>query len=317
MKTLYIVIPCFNEEEVIEKSYKIISNKLKQLIKDKYIKNDSMIVLIDDGSKDSTWNKIKKLNRNKNCIGIKLSKNFGHQNALLAGLLYSKDYCDITISMDADMQDDIDILENFIIEYNNGNDIVYGVRNDRKKDSFFKRKTALMFYKIMNKLGTNTIYNHADYRLISKKVLDCLDNYKEVNLFLRGLFPLMGFNSTCIYYSRKERIAGKTKYNIKKMVNFAVDGITSFSIKPIRIITLIGFIIFSISIIMIIYALISYISGKIVEGWTSIMCSIWMIGGLQLLALGIIGEYVGKSYMEVKHRPRYIIETINDKQKNK
>lgn len=316
MNVLYIVIPCYNEEEVLEISFKEINNKFKKLVKSKIISNKSKIVLVDDGSIDNTWNIIKKLNKNKNVIGIKLSKNFGHQNALLAGLMYSKDYCDITISMDADMQDDIEVIDEFIKEYENGNDIVYGVREDRSTDSIFKRKTAVLFYKIMNKLGTNTIYNHADYRLVSKKVLNELTNYKEVNLFLRGIFPSIGFSTACVNYSRKKRLAGKTKYNLKKMFNFAIDGITSFSIKPIRIITLMGIIVFSVSIIMLIYSFVRFMLGQTITGWTSLMFSIWMLGGLQLLSIGIIGEYLSKTYLEVKRRPRYIIDKIINESRN-
>ena len=310
---LYIIIPCYNEEEILEITYDTVNNKLKQLINKKVINSKSKIILIDDGSIDNTWKIINKFD--ENVIGIRLSKNFGHQNALLAGLLYSKDYCDITISMDADMQDDIEVIDEFIKEYNAGNEIVYGVRKDRKTDSIFKRKTAQAFYKIMNKLGANTIYNHADYRLVSKKVLDKLNDYNEVNLFLRGIFPLIGYNSSCVYYTRKKRMYGKTKYSFKKMLNFAIDGITSFSIKPIRLITILGFIIFSISILMLIYSFISFITGRVIAGWTSIMFSIWMIGGLQLLSIGIIGEYLAKTYLETKKRPRYIVDKIINKGK--
>ena len=305
---IYFVIPCYNEESCLKETTKRLEEKIQTLIKHKTISSKSRIVYVDDGSKDATWDNIKTLG--KNVIGIKLSKNQGHQNALLAGLMYSKDHCDAAISMDADLQDDITAIDSFIREFKNGNDIVYGVRSERKKDSFFKRNTALLFYRIMNKLGANTIYNHADYRLMSKRALKELSNFKETNLFLRGIVPLIGFNTTTIKYHRAERFAGESKYPLKKMVNFAIDGITSFSIKPIRLIFILGFIVSIFSFFVLIYTVIVKLVGQTVSGWAFIICSIWLLGGIQITTLGIIGEYIGKIYSEVKSRPRYIIEEI-------
>ncbi len=306
--TVYFVIPCYNEEECLKETTKRLKTKISDLIKNKIISTDSKIVYIDDGSKDKTWAIIEKFDNQ--IIGLKLSKNEGHQNALLAGLLYAKDHCDVAISMDADLQDDIDAVDKFIEKYNDGCDIVYGVRSERKKDSFFKRNTALLFYKIMNRFGTNTVYNHADYRLMSKRALEELENYKEVNLFLRGIVPLLGFKTDIVKYKRAERFAGESKYPLRKMINFAVNGITSFSIKPIRMIFSIGLITSFVALAILIYAIIIKIIGNAVSGWTFTICSIWLLGGLQMIALGIIGEYIGKTYQEVKARPRFIIEKI-------
>lgn len=312
MKTpiIYFVVPCFNEEECLEETTKRLENKISKLVKSKTISAKSKIVYIDDGSKDKTWQIIEK--SDSNIIGLKLSKNQGHQNALLAGLMYAKEYCDAAISMDADLQDDINAIDNFIEKFINGSDIVYGVRSERKEDSFFKKNTALLFYKIMNRLGTNTIYNHADYRLMSKRALEELSNFKEVNLFLRGIVPAIGLKTSIVKYSRAERFAGKSKYPLRKMINFAIDGITSFSVKPIRLIFLLGIIISFLSFIVLIYAIIVKLTNQAVSGWTFTICSIWLFGGIQMIALGIIGEYVGKTYSETKHRPRYIIEKIKE-----
>ena len=308
-EVLYIVIPCYNEEEVLQETTKELKTKLEKLIKDKVISEKSKVMYVNDGSKDKTWELIKTIkNKEKLFTGISLSRNRGHQNALLAGLMTAKEYADIIISMDADLQDDINAIDEMVKKYYEGNEIVYGVRSARKKDTFFKRFTAESFYKIMNKLGVEVVFNHADYRLTSKKVLNDLENFEEVNLFLRGMFPLIGYKSDVVYYERNERFAGESKYPLKKMINFAVDGITSFSVKPIRLILNVGIIIFIISIIMIIYALINKIIGNTVSGWTFIVCSIWLIAGVQILSLGVIGEYIGKIYNETKRRPKYIIE---------
>lgn len=306
---LYIVIPCYNEEEVLEETTKKLKIKLEKLISDKIISEKSRVMYVNDGSKDKTWEIIKDINKKEKLFtGISLSRNRGHQNALLAGLMTAKKYADFVISMDADLQDDINAIDEMIEKYYEGNEIVYGVRSARKKDTFFKRFTAESFYKIMNKLGVEVVFNHADYRLTSKKVLDNLENFEEVNLFLRGMFPLIGYKSDIVYYERNERFAGESKYPLKKMINFAVDGITSFSVKPIRLILNVGIIIFVISIIMILYALINKIIGNTVSGWTFIVCSIWLIAGVQMMSLGVIGEYIGKIYNETKRRPKYIIE---------
>lgn len=310
---LYIVIPCFNEEEVLKETTKRLKIKLKKLLKEKIISTKSRVMYVNDGSKDKTWSIIKEINQKGNLFtGISLSRNRGHQNALLAGLLTAKDYADIVISMDSDLQDDIDAIDKMITKYLEGNDIVYGVRSKRKKDSFFKKITAEGFYKVMNLLGVECIYNHADYRLTSKRVLEEFSNYKEVNLFLRGMFPLVGFKSDIVYYERNERFAGKSKYPLKKMLNFAWDGITSFSIKPLRMICILGFVILFISISIMIYSLIRKLTGNTVPGWTFLSISIWFIGGIQMISIGIIGEYIGKIYQETKQRPRYIIEEILD-----
>ena len=309
MKTLYIVVPCYNEEEVLHETTKRLKEKLDKLIKNKKIKKDSKVLYVNDGSKDNTWAIIEEINKNdKMFTGISLSRNRGHQNALVAGLLTAKEHADIIISMDADLQDDINAIDEMIEKNNNGCDIVYGVRNKREKDSWFKRTTAEGFYKFMKIMGVDVVFNHADYRLTSKRVLDNFADYHEVNLFLRGIFPLIGFKSDVVYYERNERFAGVSKYPLKKMLNFAWDGITSFSVKPIRMVLNIGIIMFVISIIMLIYALTVKILGNTVSGWTFIICSIWMIAGVQMLSLGIIGEYIGKIYSETKARPRFIIE---------
>ena len=314
---LYVVVPCYNEEEVLTETTKRLKEKLENLIKDKKISNKSRVMYINDGSKDDTWNLIEEISNKENLFtGISLSRNRGHQNALLAGLMTAKNYADIVISMDADLQDDINAIDEMIEKYNNGAQIVYGVRSSRKKDTAFKRMTAEGFYKFMKLMGVEVVFNHADYRLTSKRVLEELENYGEINLFLRGIFPLIGFKTDIVYYERNERFAGSSKYPLKKMLSFAWEGITSFSVKPIKMILNIGIIMFALSIIMIIYSIISKCLGNAVDGWTFITCSIWLVAGIQMLSLGIVGEYIGKIYSETKRRPRFIISrNLNEEQK--
>ena len=308
---LYIVVPCYNEEEVLFETSKRLKEKMVSLQDRNLITTESRIMFVDDGSRDKTWEIISELVKSDEVFsGVKLSKNRGHQNALLAGLMTANQCADCVISMDADLQDDVDAVDEFIEKFNQGNDVVYGVRSSRTTDTAFKRVTAQGFYKFMKMLGVDIVYNHADYRLMSKRALDALEQYKEVNLFLRGIVPLVGFKWDTVEYERHERFAGKSKYPLKKMLSFAFDGITSFSIRPIRIITSLGFLIFVASLISIIVLLILKLVGSTVQGWTTLMASIWMIGGIQLLSLGVIGEYIGKIYKEVKQRPRYVIETI-------
>lgn len=315
MKTLYVVIPCYNEEEVLNETTKRLKEKLTKLIEKKVITKDSKVMYVNDGSKDKTWDLIKEINsKEKLFTGITLSRNRGHQNALVAGLLTAKEYADVVISMDADLQDDINAIDEMLEKYNNGCEIVYGVRSSRKKDTFFKKVTAEGFYKFMKLMGVDIVFNHADYRLTSKKVLDQFENYKEVNLFLRGIFPLIGYKTDVVYYERAERFAGESKYPLKKMLNFAWDGITSFSVKPLRFICSLGFIILLVSFIIMCYSIIQKVMGNTVDGWTFIVISIWFIGGLQMLSIGIVGEYIGKMYNETKARPRYIVsENLNKK----
>lgn len=312
---LYVVIPCYNEEEVLPETTKRMKEKMSKLIKEKMISSKSKVMYVNDGSKDKTWEMIKDINKKEPLFtGVTLSRNRGHQNALLGGLMTAKNYADVVISMDADLQDDINAIDEMLEKYKNGCDIVYGVRSARKTDTFFKRFTAESFYKFMKVLGVDVVYNHADYRLTSKRVLEEFENFKEVNLFLRGMFPLVGYKSDVVYYERNERFAGESKYPLKKMLNFAWDGITSFSVKPLRFICTIGFIILFISIIIMIYSLVQKIIGNTVDGWTFLSISIWFIGGLQMISIGIIGEYIGKMYNETKQRPRYIIaENLEEK----
>lgn len=313
MKTLYIVIPCYNEEKVLKETAPMFLKKLEELINNKSVSNQSRILFVDDGSKDSTWSIISELARqNEHFTGRKLSKNRGHQNALLAGLMEAKDNCDITISIDCDGQDDINAMNKMIEEYYEGSEVVYGVRNKRKKDTFFKRTTAEAFYKFLNLMGAEVIYNHADYRLVSSRVLNEFANFKEVNLFLRGLIPLVGFKSTSVYYERNERIAGESHYPLKKMIGLALDGITSLSTKPLHMITGLGVFVSLLSFIGAIWAIITQVSGKAVTGWASLTAIICFMGGIQLICIGIIGEYIGKIYLEVKARPRYIISDKTD-----
>ena len=311
--TLYIVVPCYNEEEVLPESSKQLSSKLSHLIETGQVKDNSKILFVDDGSSDKTWAVIEELHKtSKNISGLKLSRNKGHQNALLAGLATAAKTADVTISIDADLQDDIDCMDEFLKKYYDGNDIVYGVRSDRKKDKAFKRTSAQLFYKLMHWLGVKIVYNHADYRLMSKRALEGLNDFKEVNMFIRGIVPLIGFKTDTVEYTRGERFAGESKYPFKKMLAFAWDGITSFSIRPIRFVAIFGFIAFLVSIGLMIKYLIDHILGYTVQGWSTLAISIWLIGGLQLLALGIIGEYIGKIYSEVKARPKYLIEEVLD-----
>lgn len=314
---LYLVIPCYNEEEVLHETAKRLIKKISTMIEAEIISKDSKILFVNDGSKDKTWSIIEELHSQNNIFsGINLSRNRGHQNALLAGLTTAKEFADMTISMDADLQDDVDVIDKFVEQYYGGSDIVYGIRSSRQTDTFFKRITALAFYKLMSTLGVEMIYNHADYRLMSKRALDGLSEFREVNLFLRGMVPLIGYNYSIVEYERHERFAGESKYPLKKMLAFALDGITSLSIKPIRIITGLGFFIFSISFIALSYTFIVKFFGETAPGWTSLTLSIWLIGGIQLLSLGVIGEYIGKIYTETKQRPRFIISDkliISDK----
>ena len=298
---LYVVLPCYNEEAVIEETTSRLLSLFEEMCNNRLISTDSKIAFVDDGSTDRTWQIITLLSKKHNCItAVKLAHNAGHQNALLAGIFTFFKNCDCLITVDADLQDDIGAIPKMVREYINGNDIVYGVRDDRQNDSFFKRNTALSFYKIMKLLGTEIIYNHADYRLMSRRAAEALSGFNEVNMFLRGVIPLVGFNSTTVYYKRGTRFAGESKYPLKKMISFALDGITSFSITPIRLITLIGAVAFIISVIMALYAFIQKLSGNTSSGWASIMISLWFIGGAQLISLGLIGEYIGKIYKEVK-----------------
>lgn len=305
---LYVVVPCYNEEEVLEETTKQLEKKMKSLIKEELISEKSKVMYVNDGSKDNTWNLIEGISKkNKLFTGICLSRNRGHQNALLAGLMTAREHADIVISMDADLQDDINAMDKMIEKYYSGCDIVYGVRNSRKKDTWFKKTTAQGFYKFMQLMGVDIVYNHADYRLTSKVVLDNFSSFKEVNLFLRGMFPLVGYKEDVVYYERGERFAGESKYPLKKMLNFAWDGITSFSVKPIRLVLSLGVIIFIISCFITLYCIIRKILNYTVAGWTFLACSIWILSGIQMLSLGIVGEYIGKIYGEVKARPRYII----------
>ena len=305
---LYVVIPCYNEETVLPITSRIFLSKWNSLIQTDRISKDSRILFVDDGSKDKTWEIICNLaKQDEHFIGISQSRNRGHQNAVLAGLMEAKDKCDITISIDCDGQDDINAMDEMVEQYHQGCEIVYGVRRRRDTDPFFKRFTAEGFYKLLNWMGAEVVYNHADYRLVSSRVLKEFANFKEVNLFLRGMFPLVGFKSTSVYYERHERIAGESHYPLTKMLSLAFDGITSLSIKPIRIITALGTVIAGLSFLGVIWSIVMRFMGNVVAGWSSMTCIICLIGGVQLVCLGILGEYIGKIYMEVKHRPRYII----------
>ena len=318
MKTprLYIVIPCYNEEAVLPITAPLFRDKLHSLTQQGKISPDSRVLFVNDGSKDDTWNLICQLAKeDEHYEGICLSRNRGHQNALLAGLMEAKDKCDITISIDCDGQDDINAMDEMVDQYLSGAEIVYGVRSKRETDTFFKRFTAESFYKLMKWMGADTVYNHADYRLVSSRALKEFANFKEVNIFLRGMFPLVGFKSTCVYYERHERIAGESHYPLKKMLALAFDGITSLSIRPIRLITGLGVFISLVAFALIVYALVSYFTGNVVSGWASSLIVTCFLGGIQLISLGVIGEYVGKIYMETKARPRFIIsERTEEKQ---
>lgn len=315
---LYIIVPCYNEETVLPITAPLFKDKINCLIQNEKISSDSRILFVNDGSKDKTWEIILRFSEGDVYYqGICLSRNRGHQNALLAGLMEAKDKCDITISIDCDGQDDINAMDKMIEEYLNGAEVVYGVRNRRDTDTFFKRFTAESFYRVMKWMGADTIYNHADYRLVSARVLRDFSEFKEVNIFLRGMFPLVGFKSTCVYYERNERIAGESHYPLGKMLSLAFDGITSLSVKPIRIITLMGMSISFFTFLLIIYALTSYFKGNVVPGWSSSLIATCFIGGIQLISLGVIGEYIGKIYMETKQRPRFIISERTDDDEDK
>lgn len=308
-KILYLVVPCYNEEEVLRDSADKLKNKIKKMTDAGLISEKSRIIFVNDGSMDLTWKIIEELHESDSVFGgINLTRNRGHQNALLAGLLTVKNDADIVISLDADLQDDIEVFDEMVAANEKGYDVVYGVRSSRKKDSFFKRHTAQAFYKFTNKLGGELIYNHADFRLMSRRAIDGLEQFEEVNLFLRGIVPLIGYPSTIVTYERKERLAGESKYPFRKMVSFAIEGITSLSVKPMKYVTGLGVFVFLCSIAMMIYALVSYFTGHVVAGWTSILISVWVIGALILMALGIVGSYIGKIYLETKKRPRYIVE---------
>ncbi len=308
---LYVVLPCYNEEEVLPETSKRLLDLFERMRQESLIDSLSRIVFVDDGSKDKTWELINNLsNEYDEIYGIKLAKNAGHQNALLAGLMTVKNSCECVISIDADLQDDIEAIPQMVKKYQEGCDVVYGVRSKRETDTIFKRTTAELFYKMMQGLGVNMVYNHADYRLMSERALNALSEFSEVNLFLRGMVPLVGYKSDTVYYERAERFAGESKYPLKKMLSFAFNAITSFSVTPIRLISAMGAIACIIAILMAIYTLVQKFAGHTDSGWASIMMSIWFIGGVQLVSLGLIGEYIGKMYKEVKRRPRYIIEEV-------
>ena len=311
MNRLFCVIPCYNEQEVLPETSRRLKEKIEDLVGRKMISSDSRILLVNDGSKDDTWNIIKKLHEEDEVFqGINLSKNMGHQNALLAGLMTAKDLCDMAISLDADLQDDIDAIDAMVDKFNKEDcEVVYGVRSKRATDTFFKRFTAESYYKLIDAMGAKTVYNHADYRLLSRRALQALSEFGEVNLFLRGIVPMLGFKSDIVYYERAERFAGESKYPLKKMLSFAIEGITSLSTKPIKMITELGFFIFFVSIAVFIYSLVRYFTGHTIQGWTTTVLSVWAIGGLIMISLGVIGEYIGKIYLETKNRPRFIIES--------
>ena len=311
--TLFIIIPCYNEEKVLPITSKQFLEELQTLIDTDKISQDSKILFVNDGSQDSTWDIIVNLSKeNEHFSGISQSRNRGHQNAVLAGLMDSRDKCDITISIDCDGQDDIAAMGKMVDQYLDGYEIVYGVRSKRDTDTFFKRFTAESFYKLLNAMGAEVMFNHADYRLISSRVLDEFAEFKEVNLFLRGMVPLVGFKSTSVYYERHERIAGESHYPLSKILSLAFDGITSLSIKPLSLITCLGLTVSILSFIGVLYAVIAYFRGDAVSGWASMICIMCALGGIQLISLGVIGQYIGKIYMETKHRPRYIISERTD-----
>ena len=311
MDRLYIVVPCYNEEEVLPETARRLRAKMTALTEAGKIAPDSRVLFVNDGSKDRTWDIIRSLHESDPLFsGLDLSRNRGHQNALLAGLMTAKDRCDMAISMDADLQDDINAVDEMVDKYRDGCDIVYGVRSSRTTDTFFKRFTAESFYRLMNFLGANVVFNHADYRLLSRRALEGLAQFKEVNLFLRGIVPMIGYRTDTVEYARGERFAGESKYPLKKMLSFAMEGITSLSTKPIRYITLLGFLIFLVSIAMLIWSVVRWAMGDTIIGWASLICSVWAIGGLILLSLGVIGEYIGKIYLETKGRPRFLIREL-------
>lgn len=306
---LGIVVPCYNEEPVIEETVHQLSDVLAGLMREELVSQDSFLLFVNDGSSDRTWELIEEFHERYPWVsGLKLAANVGHQNALLAGLMQAKDRSDCLISIDADLQDDVRVIRDFVLKFREGFDIVYGVRRKRTTDTWFKRNSALGFYKLMQRMGLKVVYNHADYRLMSRTALDFLGRFREVNLFLRGLVPLLGLRTTEVYYDRLERFAGESKYPLRKMINFALEGVTSLSVEPIRFVTGSGFLCFGISLLVGIFSLISKLAGRTVTGWTSLMLSVWFIGGMVLISLGLIGEYVGKIYREVKHRPLYLVE---------
>jgi len=316
-KTLYVVVPCYKEEAVLPETSKRLREKMHTLMQQGKIAENSRVMFVNDGSKDRTWEIIAELHeQDKLFSGVNLSRNRGHQNALLAGLLTAVQHADMIISMDADLQDDINAMDAMVDAYHNGYDIVYGVRSSRKKDSFFKRFTAEGYYHLLQKMGVDIVFNHADYRLMSRRAVEGLAQFGETNVFLRGIVPQIGYPFTTVEYARAERFAGESKYPLKKMLAFAFDGITSFSLKPMRLILLLGAVIFALSLVMLAWTLIDWLIGNTVSGWASLMCSIWMIGGIQLLSLGVIGEYIGKLYAESKKRPRYIIERVLNQANN-
>ncbi|AWB45493.1 glycosyltransferase [Paenibacillus sp. CAA11] len=307
--TLGIVVPCYNEEPVLEETIRQLSDVLNGLMKEGLVSDKSFLLFVNDGSSDRTWEIIEEHHeRNALVAGLKLAANVGHQNALLSGLMQAKEQADCVISIDADLQDDVRVIREFVLRYREGYEIVYGVRESRSTDTWFKRNSALAFYRLMKWMGLKVVYNHADYRLMSKNALEQLAKFKEVNLFLRGMVPLIGLKSTTVKYDRLERFAGESKYPFKKMLAFAFEGITSLSVEPIRLVTVSGFLFFGVSVLAGIYSVFSKISGNVVTGWTSLMLSLWFIGGMVLISLGLIGEYIGKIYKEVKHRPLYLIE---------
>lgn len=311
--TLYIVVPCYNEEAVLPETAHRLGEKLRALMNAGKISPQSRAMFVNDGSKDKTWAIIEGLHQSDSLFcGVDLSRNRGHQNALLAGLMTARDRADMVVSMDADLQDDVDAVDAMVDKYLEGVDIVYGVRSSRKTDTFFKRTTAEAFYRMMDALGAETVFNHADYRLMSRRALDGLAQFTEVNLFLRGIVPMIGYRTDVVEYQRGERFAGESKYPLKKMIAFALEGVTSLSVKPLRMITGLGFLVFFVSLVMIIYNVVRWATGNTVTGWASIACSVWLIGGLILLALGVIGEYLGKLYMESKDRPRFLIREVLD-----
>ena len=312
MDRLGIVVPCYNEEEVLKIASEALRGVLNDLIAKEKISPDSFIMFVNDGSKDATWQLIEEEHSlyPHQVFGVKLAGNVGHQYALTAGLNTAKDMCDISVSIDADLQDDVAVIEEMVDKFHEGKDIVYGIRKKRSTDSFFKRTTAQGFYKFMNIMGVKTVYNHADFRLMSRRAMEQFSEYKEANLFIRGIVPLIGYETDCVYYDRKERVAGESKYPLKKMLALAFNGISSFSIKPISLITGLGALIIFLSICAAVYALISYFLGHVQPGWTSLILSIWFLGGVQLLCIGLIGQYIGKIYIESKHRPRYNIEKV-------
>lgn len=310
---LYLVIPCYNEAEVLPQTAVLFADKLSSLIAEKAVSDESRALLVDDGSTDSTWNIIEQLsNKNPLFCGIKQSRNRGHQNALLAGLMEAREHCDITVSIDCDGQDEINAVDSMLKAYSEGCEIVYGVRSSRRSDTAFKRGTAQGYYKLLKLLGAEIVYNHADYRLVSSRVLSAFSDFQEVNLFLRGLFPLVGFKSTCVTYERHERLAGKSHYPLHKMLSLAFDGVTSFTIRPLRLIMALGGIIAALSFVGVIWSVITKLCGHAGAGWASITSILCFIGGIQLICTGILGEYIGKIYLEVKRRPRYIIEDKTD-----